>query len=42
MMIGVGIGASEAEAFQLDFLRKLERRDLAGVRLAISDVHDGI
>src|SRR3546814_11293993 len=36
------IGASEAEAFWLDFLRRLKRRGLAGVKLVISDAHEGI
>src|SRR3546814_9339713 len=36
------IGASEAETFWLDFLRKLKRRGLAGVKLVISDAHEGI
>jgi transposase-like protein len=41
-VLGMGIGASEAETFSLDFLRKLERRGLAGVKLVISDAHEGI
>jgi putative transposase len=38
----MAIGASEAENFWIEFLRKLERRGLAGVKLVISDVHEGI
>ena len=36
------IGASEAETFWTEFLRKLKRRGLAGVKLVISDAHEGI
>jgi hypothetical protein len=36
------IGASEAETFWTDFLRKLRRRGLRGVKLVISDAHEGI
>ena len=35
-------GASEAETFWIDFLRSLARRGLRGVKLVISDAHDGI
>jgi transposase-like protein len=38
----MAIGASEAETFWVDFLRKLKRRGLAGVKLVISDAHEGI
>src|ERR671922_2978743 len=41
-VLGMAIGASEAETFWVDFLRKLKRRGLAGVRLVISDAHEGI
>ena len=41
-VLGMDIGASEAETFWLEFLRKLKRRGLAGVKLVISDAHDGI
>jgi transposase-like protein len=41
-VLGMGIGASEAEAFWLDFLRRLKRRGLGGVKLVISDAHEGI
>ena len=36
------IGASEAETFWTEFLRKLVRRGLKGVQLVISDAHEGI
>ena len=36
------IGASEAETFWTDFLRKLARRGLRGVKLVISDAHEGL
>ncbi len=38
----MAIGASEAETFWIEFLRKLRRRGLAGVKLVISDAHKGI
>jgi transposase-like protein len=38
----MAIGASEAETFWVDFLRRLKRRGLAGVKLVISDAHEGI
>ncbi|MDR3488037.1 MAG: IS256 family transposase [Bradyrhizobium sp.] len=41
-ILGLAIGASEAEVFWTDFLRKLKRRGLRGVRLVISDSHEGI
>ena len=41
-VLGMAIGASEAETFWVDFLRKLKRRGLAGVKLVISDAHEGI
>lgn len=41
-VLGMDIGASEAETFWIDFLRKLKRRGLAGVKLVISDAHEGI
>ena len=41
-VLGMAIGASEAETFWVDFLRRLKRRGLAGVRLVISDAHEGI
>jgi putative transposase len=41
-VLGMDIGASEAEAFWTTFLRKLTRRGLRGVKLVISDAHEGI
>jgi transposase-like protein len=36
------IGPSEAETFWTAFLRKLRRRGLRGVRLVVSDAHEGL
>ena len=36
------IGPSEAETFWTAFLRKLTRRGLRGVKLVVSDAHEGI
>jgi transposase-like protein len=41
-VLGMDIGASEAETFWLEFLRKLKRRGLASLKLVISDAHEGI
>ena len=41
-VLGMTIGASEAETFWTEFLRKLTRRGLRGVKLVISDAHEGI
>jgi transposase-like protein len=41
-VLGMAIGASEAETFWTDFLRSLARRGLRGVKLVISDSHEGI
>lgn len=41
-VLGMDIGACEAETFWVEFLRKLKRRGLAGVKLVISDDHEGI
>jgi putative transposase len=41
-VLGMAIGSSEAEPFWLDFLRTLKRRGLAGVKLVISDAHEGL
>jgi putative transposase len=41
-ILGMDIGPSEAETFWTDFLRKLRRRGLRGVKLVISDAHEGI
>jgi putative transposase len=36
------VGASEAEPFWTEFLRSLNRRGLRGVKLGVSDSHEGI
>lgn len=41
-VLGLAVGASEAETFWLDFLRRLTRRGLRGVKLVISDAHEGL
>src|ERR1700694_3605574 len=41
-VLGIAIGASEAETFWTDFLRSLARRGLRGVKLVISDAHEGL
>ena len=41
-MLGLAIGTSEAEVFWTDFLRKLARRGLPGVKLVVSDAHEGL
>jgi hypothetical protein len=41
-VLGMGIGPSEAETFWTEFLRKLARRGLRGVKLVISDAHEGL
>jgi putative transposase len=41
-ILGMDIGPSEAETFWTEFLRKLARRGLRGVKLVISDAHDGL
>ena len=41
-VLGMDIGPSEAETFWTEFLRKLRRRGLRGVKLIISDAHEGI
>ena len=41
-VLGMAIGVSEAETFWTDFLRSLARRGLRGVKLVISDSHEGI
>jgi len=40
-VLGMAIGASEAETFWTAFLRTLARRGLRGVKLVISDAHEG-
>ena len=41
-VLGMAVGNSEAEPFWLDFLRTLKRRGLAGVKLVVSDAHEGL
>jgi transposase-like protein len=41
-VLGLAIGPSEAETFWSDFLRSLTRRGLRGVKLVISDAHEGL
>ena len=41
-VLGMDVGASEAETFWTGFLRKLTLRGLRGVKLVISDAHVGI
>ena len=41
-VLGMDIGPSEAETFWTAFLRKLARRGLPGVKLVVSDAHEGI
>ncbi len=41
-VLGMEVGTSEAEPIWTEFLRKLTRRGLRGVKLVISDAHEGI
>jgi hypothetical protein len=41
-VLGMDVGPSEAEPFWTEFLRTLARRGLRGVKLVISDAHEGI
>jgi putative transposase len=41
-VLGMETGTSEAEPIWTEFLRKLTRRGLRGVKLVISDAHEGI
>jgi len=41
-VLGMDIGLSEAETFWTEFLRKLRRRGLKGVKLVVSDAHEGL
>jgi putative transposase len=41
-IIGLDIGAAETESFWTEFLRSLVARGLVGVKLAISDAHEGL
>ena len=41
-IVGLHIGPSEAEPFWSFFLKGLRRRRLAGVKLVVSDAHEGL
>jgi len=41
-VIGIDLGETETEAFWVEFLRGLRARGLGGVRLAVSDHHEGL
>ncbi len=41
-VLGVEVGDSEDETFWTKFLRSLKKRGLGGVRLVISDAHEGL
>jgi len=41
-VLGMAVGASEAETFWTQFLRSLTSRGLRGVKLVISDSHEGL
>jgi putative transposase len=41
-IVGLHIGPSEAETFWSAFLKSLARRGLSGVKLVISDAHEGL
>jgi transposase-like protein len=41
-VLGMTVGNSEAEPFWTEFLRSLARRGLRGVKLVISDAHEGL
>jgi putative transposase len=41
-VLGVQVGASEAEPFWTEFLHRLTRRGLRGVKRVISDAHEGL
>jgi putative transposase len=41
-VLGMDVGPSEAEPFWTEFLRKLACRGLRGIKLVISDAHEGI
>ena len=41
-VLGLAVGDSEDGAFWTDFLRSLRARGLAGVRLVVSDAHEGL
>jgi putative transposase len=41
-VLGMTVGNSEAETFWTEFLRSLARRGLRGVKLVVSDAHEGL
>ena len=41
-IVGLHIGPSEAETFWSGFLKSLSRRGVRGVKLVISDAHEGL
>jgi transposase-like protein len=41
-VIGLDIGEVESGSFWVEFLRSLKKRGLSGVRLAVSDQHEGV
>ena len=41
-VLGMTVGNSEAEPFWVEFLRGLARRGLRGVKLVVSDAHEGL
>ncbi len=41
-VLGMTVGHSEAEPFWVEFLHSLARRGLRGVKLVISDAHEGL
>src|SRR4051812_38077337 len=41
-VLGMEVGTSEAEPIWTEFLRKLARRGLRGVKLVVSDAHEGL
>src|SRR5512133_149736 len=41
-VLGIDVGEAETEAFWREFLRGLRARGLTGVRLCISDAHQGL
>ena len=40
--LGMTVGHSKAEPFWTEFLRTLTRRGLRGVKLVVSDAHEGL
>lgn len=41
-IVGLGLGPSEAETFWSGFLKGLVKRGLRGVKLVVSDAHEGL